>query len=67
MNKCWLRKTVLILDSAAALAQTRRAVMAKLIPFHIPANFHAPKTRWTPPELRGKVIMFTPAPDRKSA
>jgi hypothetical protein len=41
--------------------------MAKLIPFHIPVNFHAPKTHWTPPELRGKVIVFTPAPDRKSA
>jgi hypothetical protein len=41
--------------------------MAKLIPFRIPADFHAPKTRWTPPELRGKVIIFRPTPDRKSA
>jgi hypothetical protein len=40
--------------------------MAKLIEFYIPAN-HQTKTRpWTPPELRGKIIIFTP-PQRKSA
>jgi len=41
--------------------------MAKLIQFHIPASFHAPKTRWIPPELRGKVIVFPTSPSRKSA
>lgn len=40
--------------------------MAKLIEFYIPAN-HQTKTRaWTPPELRGKIIIFTPM-RRKSA
>ena len=40
--------------------------MAKLIEFYIPAN-HQTKTRpWTPPELRGKIIVFTPT-QRKSA
>jgi hypothetical protein len=51
-----------------AVTDTRRkeAVMAKLIEFYIPRN-HQTKTRaWTPPELRGKIIIFTPV-QRKSA
>jgi hypothetical protein len=41
--------------------------MAKLIEFYVPANFQAPKTRWTPAELRGKIIEFRVAVTRKSA
>jgi len=40
--------------------------MAKLIEFHIPANYQAKTPRWTPPELRGKIIEF-PSTQRKSA
>ncbi|HEX4602893.1 MAG TPA: hypothetical protein VH724_02785 [Candidatus Angelobacter sp.] len=40
--------------------------MAKLIEFYVPATFKPPKTRWTPTELRGKVIDFHPV-TRKSA
>jgi hypothetical protein len=42
------------------------AVMAKLIQFYVPAAFQPPKTRWTPAELRGKIIAFQAA-NRKSA
>ena len=41
-------------------------VMAKLIKFYVPANFH-PKKRWTPEELRGKIIDFPAHASRKSA
>jgi len=41
--------------------------MAKLIEFYVPANFQRPKTRWTPEELRGKIIDFPSGTDRKSA
>lgn len=40
--------------------------MAKLIEFHVPATFQPPKPRWTPAELRGKIIDFR-AIIRKSA
>ncbi len=40
--------------------------MARLIEFHIPANYQAKTRPWTPPELRGKVIIFVPM-QRKSA
>ena len=42
-------------------------VMAKLIEFYVPANFQTPKTRWTPEELRGKIIDFHASNTRKSA
>jgi hypothetical protein len=42
-------------------------VMAKLIEFYVPANFQTPKTRWTPEELRGKIIDFPSSNVRKSA
>lgn len=42
-------------------------VMAKLIEFYVPANFQSPKTRWTPEELRGKIIDFPVRATRKSA
>jgi hypothetical protein len=42
-------------------------VMAKLIEFYVPANFQTPKTRWTPEELRGKIIDFHASTARKSA
>lgn len=41
-------------------------VMAKLIKFYVPANFH-PKKQWTPEELRGKIIDFPARASRKSA
>lgn len=41
--------------------------MAKLIEFYVPKTFHAPKKRWTPAELRGKIIDFQAASTRKSA
>jgi len=40
-------------------------IMAKLIKFYVPANFH-PKKQWTPEDLRGKIIDF-PVASRKSA
>jgi hypothetical protein len=42
-------------------------VMAKLIEFYIPENYRKQTKAWTPPELRGKIIVFTPGPHRKSA
>jgi hypothetical protein len=43
-------------------------VMAKLIEFYVPANFQPPKKRWTPEDLRGKIIEFQAASiTRKSA
>jgi len=41
--------------------------MAKLIVFHVPANFQSPKKRWTPEELRGKIINFHACTTRKTA
>jgi len=32
--------------------------MAKLIEFYVPVNFQPPKQRWTPEELRGRIIEF---------
>ena len=40
--------------------------MAKLIEFYVPANFK-PQKRWTPEELRGKIIDFHASTYRKSA
>jgi hypothetical protein len=48
------------------LVPGKEVVMAKIIEFHVPATFHPPKPRWTPAELRGKVIDFH-AITRKSA
>jgi len=42
------------------------AVMAKLIQFYIPANYQIKTRPWTPLELRGKIIVFSPI-QRKSA
>lgn len=41
-------------------------IMAKLIKFYVPANFH-PKKQWTPEGLRGKIIDFPARASRKSA
>ena len=45
----------------------KEGVMAKLIVFYVPKTFYAPKKRWTPEELRGKIIDFQAAAPRKSA
>jgi hypothetical protein len=59
----WLHK-----DAAELLrAPGEEAVMAKLIEFYVPANFQPQKPRWTPEELRGKIIDFQAAGTRKSA
>ncbi len=39
--------------------------MAKVIEFYIPSRFK-PKVKWTPPQLRGKVLSF-PVEMKKSA
>ncbi len=40
--------------------------MAQVIEFYVPDRFRKKKTRWVPPEQRGKVIEF-PLPEKKSA
>jgi len=40
--------------------------MAKLIEFYVPENYQGKTRPWTPPDLRGKIIVFSPA-QRKSA
>lgn len=40
--------------------------MAKVIEFYIPANYQSKARAWTPQELRGKIIIFSPK-QRKSA
>ena len=45
----------------------KEGVMAKIIEFHIPANFQPPKQRWTLEEMRGKIIDFQASTTRKSA
>ena len=59
----WLHKKVTGWHSGPG----KEAVMAKLIEFYVPATFQPPKTRWTPAELRGKIIDFNAATSRKSA
>ena len=49
-----------------ALSPGKEDVMAKLIKFYVPANFHL-KKQWTPEELRGKIIDFPARASRKSA
>ena len=49
------------------LVYGEEAVMAKLISFYVPASYRKKTRPWTPPELRGKVIVFTPPSQRKSA
>jgi hypothetical protein len=51
----------------AAWVAGKEDVMAKLIVFYVPANFQTPKKRWTPEELRGKIINFHACTTRKSA
>jgi hypothetical protein len=48
-------------------ASGKEDVMAKLIEFYVPANFQSPKKKWTPEELRGKIIDFHVSNPRKSA
>jgi hypothetical protein len=48
------------------LVYGEEAVMAKLISFYVPASYRKKTRPWTPPELRGKIIIFA-ATQRKSA
>jgi hypothetical protein len=58
MKKAWTR-FLRWLEAAGWHADLgKEAAMAKLIEFYVPATFKPPKTRWTPAELRGKVINF---------
>lgn len=59
----WLRKNVTEWLSSPG----KETVMAKLIEFYVPATFQPPTKRWTPEELRGKIITFHAASTRKSA
>lgn len=59
----WLLKNA----AERRLVPGKEGVMAKLIEFYVPANFKPPKKRWTPEELRGKIIDFHASTDRKSA
>ena len=45
----------------------KESVMAKLIEFYVPASYKKRTKAWIPSELRGKVIVFKPALQRKSA
>jgi hypothetical protein len=60
-ERSWTRK-----QARWHFSGSEEAVMAKLIDFHVPANYQAKTPRWTPPELRGKIIVFPPT-QRKSA
>jgi len=53
-------------SEADAKPGRKEGVMAKLIEFHIPAKFQLSRKRWTPEELRGKIIDFRPV-TKKSA
>jgi hypothetical protein len=59
----WLRTNV----AERRWVPGKEDVMAKLIEFYVPANFTPPKTRWTPEDLRGKIIDFHASNTRKSA
>jgi hypothetical protein len=47
--------------------QGKEGLMTKLIEFYIPENYRKQTKAWTPPESRGKILVFTPGPHRKSA
>ncbi len=69
MGVYWFRFLRWLLKNAAERHSVpgKEGVMAKLIEFYVPANFKPPKKRWTPEELRGKIIDFHPGTTRKSA
>jgi hypothetical protein len=69
MRTSWIKFLRWLCSDAASWyrGQGKEAVMAKLIEFYVPAKFQPSKKRWTPPELRGKIIEFRIAPTRKSA
>jgi hypothetical protein len=69
MSLCWFRFLRWLAKNAAERRWVpgKEDVMAKLIEFYVPANFQTPKTRWTPEELRGKIIDFPASNTRKSA
>ena len=68
MGLYWFRFLRWLLKNAAERCSVpKEGVMAKLIEFYIPANFKPPMKRWTPEELRGKIISFHASTDRKSA
>lgn len=68
MRTCLIRFLRWWSKNAASWLRRRgtEALMARLITFYVPANFH-PKKQWTPEELRGKIIDFPIAGARKSA
>ena len=69
MRLYWFRFSWWLLKNAVERRRVpgKEDVMAKLIEFYVPANFQTPKTRWTPEELRGKIIDFHASTTRKSA
>jgi hypothetical protein len=57
----WIRRLALVPNENSAETLSvpgKEVVMAKLIEFHVPATFQPPKPRWTPAELRGKILDF---------
>jgi len=69
MGLYWFRFLRWLLENAAERQAVpgKEDAMAKLIEFYVPADFKAPKTQWTPEELRGKIIAFPASTTRKSA
>jgi hypothetical protein len=69
MRTCWIKFLCWLSSDTASWyrGQGKEAVMAKLIEFYVPAKFQPSKKRWTPPELRGKIIEFRIAATRKTA
>ena len=65
--KSYLKAVGWLLRLRLQLRYGKEAVMAKIIRFYVPANYHSKAKAWTPPELRGKVIVFNPTPHRKTA
>ena len=66
MKKSWIRFLCWLETAGWHADLGKEAAMAKLIEFYVPATFQPPQTRWTPAELRGKIINFHPV-SRKSA
>ena len=69
MKLYWIRTLLSLYTDVAKRhpVSGKENVMAKLIEFHIPANFQPPKHRCTPEEVRGRIIDCQASTTRKSA
>src|SRR5262249_11616427 len=66
-TSAWLRAFCCFLTARWRLLCGKESVMAKLISYYVPASYRKKTRAWTPQELRAKVIVSTPASERKSA